>query len=249
MNTNEASGGLRIAMWSGPRNISTALMRAWENRSDTTVWDEPLYAHYLTATGLDHPGAQEVIDHHDADWRSVTEALVGPIPGGHAIWYQKHMAHHLLPEIERGWLDSLTHAFLIRDPKEMLLSLVVNLPNARLEDTGLPQQVELFDALRERGLEPPVLDSRDVLEDPEGQLRALCDAVGVAFDPAMLSWPAGSRESDGIWARHWYASVDRSTGFGPYRPKTEAMPSALGELADRCRPYYERLREHRLVTT
>ncbi len=237
---------VRIAMWSGPRNISTALMRAWENRSDTAVWDEPLYANYLRVTGVDHPGAQEVIDHHDSDWRSVTSALVGPIPNGCTVWYQKHMAHHLLPEIDRSWLGQLEHAFLIRDPKEMLLSLVRNIPNPRIEDTGLPQQVALFDEMRATGRTPPVLDSRDVLENPEGQLRALCAAVGVAFDGAMLSWPAGSRDSDGIWARHWYSSVDDSTGFGAYRPKTEALPTDLASLHDACRPYYDQLHDHRL---
>lgn len=247
--TNETNDdAVRIAMWSGPRNISTALMRAWENRADATVWDEPLYAHYLTVTGIAHPDAQRIAEHYDADWRRVTAALVGPVPGGRRVWYQKHMAHHLIPEIDdRAWIDGLTNVFLIREPAEMLASLVHNLPEPQLSDTGLPQQVRLFDELRARGREPPVLDSRDVLEDPERQLRALCDAVGVPFDDAMLSWPAGRRETDGIWGEHWYASVERSTGFAPYRPKTEPLARELVPLLERCRPYYEHLHAHRLL--
>ncbi|HEX6984335.1 MAG TPA: hypothetical protein VF170_03110, partial [Planctomycetaceae bacterium] len=140
---------LRLAVWSGPRNISTAMMRSWGNRSDTVVVDEPLYAHYLKVTRLPHPGADEVLAHHESDWRKVAEFLTGPVPGGKRIFYQKHMAHHLLPEIGRDWLSRLTHVFLIRDPKEMLTSLMKVLPEPRVEDTGLPQQVELFERVRD----------------------------------------------------------------------------------------------------
>jgi len=239
--------GKRVAMWSGPRNISTAMMRSWENRSDTVVCDEPLYAHYLRETGIDHPGAEEVIRHHENDWRKVVAGLVGEIPGGKAIYYQKHMAHHLLPKIDRNWLDDLDNCFLIRDPREMLTSLIKNLPRPRIEDTGLPQQIEILEFVRRKsGKMPPVLDARDVLTDPARMLRLLCAALGVPFAEAMLSWPAGRRETDGIWAKHWYEAVERSTGFEPYKRKMDELPAELEPLHRECRECYERLYELRL---
>lgn len=239
--------GLRIAMWSGPRNISTALLRSWENRGDTAVCDEPLYAHYLQATGLPHPGRDEVIASQDTDWRRVVAHLTGPIPGGKAIFYQKHMAHHLLPGVGRDWLDAVTNAFLIRDPREMLASLAKTLTSVTLADTGLPQQCELFDRVAARtGRTPPVVDARDVLSEPEPMLRRLCDALGVPFRPAMLAWPLGPRPTDGVWAKYWYAAVEASTGFAPYRPPTQPLPEALGDLYEACRPYYDHLHAHRL---
>jgi len=242
-----SSEPLRIAMWSGPRNISTAMMRSWGNRPDTVVCDEPLYAHYLAKTGREHPGAREVIEQGETGWRSVVEWLTGPIPDGKTIFYQKHMAHHLLPEIDRSWLDRLTHAFLIRDPRDMLASLMEFLHDPTLEDTGLPQQVEIFERVeRETGRTPPVIDSRDVLQDPEGQLRLLCRALGTSFRSEMLSWPAGRRETDGVWAKHWYAEVERSTTFRPWAPKTVPLPPRLRELHAECVGYYERLHRHRL---
>ncbi len=239
--------GLRIAAWSGPRNISTALMRSWGNRPDTAVCDEPLYAHYLLRTRAPHPGADEVIARHETDWRKVAAWLTGSIPDGKAIFYQKHMAHHLLPDIDRRWLAGLTHCFLIRDPAEMLPSLLKHLPQPALTDTGLPQQVELFDWVRRRtGAIPPVADARDVLENPRRLLTLLCTALGVTFSDAMLAWPPGPRPTDGVWARHWYAEVERSTSFLPYRPKTEPLPAGLAELHAACQDLYRRLYRHRL---
>ncbi len=239
---------LRLAMWSGPRNISTAMMRSWGSRPDTFVCDEPLYAHYLKTTGIAHPGAEEVVAHHETDWRKVVAGLLGPVPGGKTIFYQKQMAHHLLLEIDRGWLDELTHAFLIRDPAEMLASLVKNLPNPRIEDTGLPQQVELFEWVQKKsGRTPPVLDARDVLTNPRRMLTLLCEAVGVEFTEAMLSWPLGHRDTDGIWAKHWYDAVERSTGFEPYRPKNEQLPDRLALLLRECLVLYERVHAQRLL--
>lgn len=234
-------------MWSGPRNISTAMMRSWGSRADTAVVDEPLYAHYLEATGAPHPGRDEVIAHHDADWRRVIDDLVGPVPGGRAIWFQKHMAHHLLPGIDRAWLGRVTNAFLIRDPREMLISLAKVTPNPHLDDTGLPQQVEIFELVRARtGRIPPVVDARDVLLDPSEVLTRLCTALGVPFDRAMLAWAPGRRDTDGIWAKHWYAAVERSTGFEPYVPRKDPLPPHLEPLLEQCRPLYERLHLHRL---
>jgi Sulfotransferase domain len=239
-------GPVRIAMWSGPRNISTALMRAFENRSDTAVTDEPLYGHFLLRTGLDHPGREEVIRAQETDWQKVTAALLGPVPDGKPIWYQKHMTHHLLPEIGRAWLDRLTNCFLIRDPHAVLASYVRTRAQPSLEDLGLPQQVELFEQLHARtGRAPPVVDAADVLTDPSRTLGLLCQAIGIPFSQRMLSWPAGRRPTDGVWAPHWYASVWRSTGFRPYRP-APALPTRIRPLADACRPLYRRLHAYRL---
>jgi hypothetical protein len=239
---------IRIAMWSGPRNISTALLRSWGNRSDTYVCDEPLYAHYLRVTGREHPGADEVIAHQENDWRKVVAWLTGPVPEGRAIFYQKHMAHHLLSEIDdREWLDRLSSCFLIREPAEMLTSLMKILPDPTLPDTGLPQQLEIFERERERtGNVPPVIEARDLLDDPERVLGLLCDRVGVPFDTAMLSWPPGARETDGVWARHWYDQVVETTSFRPYKPKNEPVPEALQPLLAECETCYERLAAHRI---
>jgi hypothetical protein len=237
----------RIGLLSGPRNFSTAMMRAFGSRPDTAVSDEPLYAHYLKVTGVAHPGRQQVLAAHECDWRKVAAGLTGPVPGGRPIWYQKHMAHHLLPVIERGWLDQLTHAFLIREPDEMVASLLKTFPGAGLADTGLAQQCEIFDRVAGRlGRAPPVVLASDVLKDPRGQLEALCERLGIPFLTAMLSWPAGRRDSDGAWAPHWYAAVEASTGFEPYRPRPVELTPEQARLADECRPYYEKLHALRL---
>ncbi len=238
---------LRIAMWSGPRNISTAMMRSWGNRPDTFVCDEPLYAHYLARTGLDHPGAAKVIAAHEPDWRRAVAALLGPVPDGKAIFYQKHMTHHLLPEIDRDWIGGLTNAFLIREPRAMICSLGKILKNPDAAATGLPQQVEIFEWVRARtGAIPPVIDSRDVLENPRGILLRLCEALGVAFTEAMLSWPSGRRNTDGAWAPYWYDSVEKTTTFHPYTPKDEPVPAHLIDLLDVCQAHYDTLHAHRL---
>ena len=234
-------------MWSGPRNVSTAMMRAFGNRPDTVVCDEPLYAHYLVRTGRRHPGASEIIAHQENDWRKVADMLTGPLPPGTSVFFQKHMAHHLLPEIEGEWLDRLTHCFLIREPKAMLLSLDRILDEIDLEDTGLPQQVRIFERMRTGlGAEPPVVDARELLEAPRDVLAELCRRTDLEFDEAMLSWPPGRRPTDGVWAVHWYGNVEKSTGFEPFRPKDEALPAHLEELHALCVPLYERLHEHRI---
>ena len=230
-------------MWSGPRTVSTALMRAWENRGDTAVADEPLYAFYLDRTGIDHPGRAEVLASQPADWRVVLDRLArGPVPDGKSIYYGKHMTHHLLPEVDRAALAPLRHAYLIRDPAELLASYARVRSEPALDDLGVRQQAEIFDAFP-----GPVLDSRDLLNDPEGILRALCAALDVPFTTAMLHWPPGPRGSDGVWGPYWYESVWRSTGFAPYRPPAAPLPDRLAALAARCRPYYERLHARRLA--
>ena len=240
-------------MWSGPRNISTALMRSWGSRPDCAVSDEPLYAHYLSTLDPEarasHPAAEAVMASQPTDWRRVADELTGPVPAGKPVWYQKHMAHHLTPEVDRDWVLGLTNVLLIREPNEMITSFIKIIPDPTPEDLGLPQQVELFEFIRARtGVPPPVVDSRDVLEDPSAMLGALCARVGVPFDEAMLAWAPGPRPEDGVWAPHWYASVERSTGFAPYAPKNEHVPDRLRPVLDECQRLYDRLAEHRLTT-
>ena len=243
MSVNGSPGpAARIAMWSGPRTVSTALLRAWENRPDTMVIDEPLYAFYLDRTGLDHPGREEVIASQPTDWRVVLAGLTGaPLPPGVVISYAKHMTHHLLPEVDRAALAPLRHAHLIRDPRELLASYARVRTEPSLDDLGLRQQAEIFETFG-----GPVVDSRDLLTDPEPILRALCRALDVPFDARMLSWPVGPRASDGVWAPYWYASVHASTGFSAYRASAEPLPARLEPLARRCLPYFERLHAYRL---
>jgi hypothetical protein len=230
-------------MWSGPRTISTALMRAFENRPDTVVADEPLYGYYLAHAPVPHPGREEIVASMPTDWREVLcELTEGPLPEGTAVYYQKHMTHHLLPEVDRTALAGLRHAFLIRDPRQLLASYARVRSEPVLADLGLAQQVEIF-----RKFGGPVIDSADILRSPRIALELLCDALGIEFDPAMLSWPPGPRPSDGVWGRYWYDSVWRSTGFGPYRPPSGELPAELEPLAAKCEPFYDELRAWRLV--
>lgn len=229
-------------MWSGPRNISTAMMRSFGARPDTVVVDEPLYAHYLAVTGLDHPGRDEILASQPRRWQEVRDQLTGPLPGDPAVHYQKHMTHHLLPAIGREWLGSLTHAFLIRDPSHVVASYARVRGEPTLEDLGYPQQAEIF-----RVYGGPVVDAADVLRDPAGTLGRLCDALGIGFDPAMLSWEPGPRATDGVWAPHWYAAVERSRGFAPYDPSPVSVPPRLVPLVEAARPYYDELAAHRLA--
>jgi hypothetical protein len=238
---------IRIAMWSGPRNISTAMMRAWGNRPDALVVDEPFYAYYLKATGKKHPGAEEVIATGETDWRRVVAQLTSPLTIGKRIFFQKQMTHHLLPEVDREWLASVTNCFLIRDPREVISSYVKKREEPALEDLGFVQQAELFNFVRQRmNAAPPVVDAKAVLENPERMLRLLCEAVGLEFSESMLSWPTGLRETDGIWAKYWYGEVAQSTSFQPYRPRHVEVPAHLREIYDRCRECYDRLYEYRL---
>lgn len=230
-------------MWSGPRTVSTALMRSFENRPDTVVADEPLYGFYLARTGIGHPGRDEILASMPSEWREVVDQLAStPLPGGKNVFYAKHMTHHLLPEVDRSALAPFRHAYLIRDPAELLASYAKVRGAPELDDLGIRQQAAIFG-----DFPGPVLSSRDLLEDPAGMLRALCGALGIPFTSAMLSWPPGPRDTDGVWAPYWYDSVWRSTGFGPHHPRTKPLPPHLATLAERCQPYYERLYAHRLA--
>jgi hypothetical protein len=239
--------GLRVAMWSGPRNISTTMMRSWENREDAAVVDEPLYAHYLVATGVDHPGRDEVIASQSTDWRKVAGELTGPIPEGKAVWYQKHMTQHVLKDMSLDWLDGLTNCFLIRRPELVVASFTKVRPDAALWELGFEQQTLIFDHVSRRlGSAPPVLDAEDVLKDPKAMLGALCARLGIPFSERMLRWPAGKRASDGVWAPYWYAAVERSTGFEPYSPRAPELTPFQAELAGLCRPHYDAMARYKL---
>lgn len=230
-------------MWSGPRNISTALMRSWEHRGDCAVSDEPLYAHYLATTGLDHPAAADVIRAGDTDAARVAAALsTGPVPGGQPVWYQKHMTHHLLPGMDLAWVHRLHNVFLIRDPALVVASYVRSRADCAPADIGVLQQAELFDAVAQRlGRAPRVIDGERFLQDPAAHLQRICADAGVAYTERMLHWPPGPRASDGVWAPHWYHAVWASTGFEPWRPRTAVLDEAGRRVAEACRPAYERL--------
>ena len=252
MTGSSPDGVLRLAMWSGPRNISTAFMRSWGNRDDTLVVDEPFYAHYLRVTGVDHPGRDEVIAAQENDWRRVVDSLVAPLPAHVRIYFQKQMAHHLLPHMGRDWLGALTHAFLIREPHAMVVSLGEKLQGFDLLATGLPQQVEIFEhVVRTTGRLPPVIEAADLLANPDAMLREFCRVLGVPFSDRMLWWPAGRRATDGVWAKYWYERVESSTGFESPAQIDDGydgapLPPSLARIAAECRPLYERLRAHRL---
>jgi hypothetical protein len=225
------------------------MMRAFENRPDCTVSDEPLYAAYLAATGLDHPMRDEVIAAGDTDAPRVAEHLTtGPVPDGRAVWYQKHMTHHLLPCMDLAWVHALTNVFLIRDPAEVVDSYLKSRATVTPTDIGLLQQEALYDeVLRHNDRELPlVIDAEDFLRQPEAHLRALCQHAGIAFSERMLHWPAGPRASDGVWAPHWYAAVWRSTGFEPWRQRSPRLDAAAQAVAEACRPAYERLHAARM---
>lgn len=242
-----ADATVRIAMWSGPRNISTAMMRSFGNRPDTHVVDEPFYAAYLDQTGIDHPMRDEVIAAGESDWRKVVESLVAPLPSGASVFYQKHMTHHMLPAIGRDWITRMRNAFLIRRPANVLASYVRKREAVTLDDIGFRQQAELFDRVADaQGTAPPVIDAGDVLGNPRGMLRALCAALEIPFDEAMLSWPPGIRETDGVWGAHWYEAVAASTGFGPPSRDVGDLPPHLMRIAEKARPIYERLSAARL---
>lgn len=239
-------------MWSGPRNISTAMMRAWENRDDCTVADEPLYAAYLHATGIDHPARDEIIGAGETDWRKVVVHLLETQPEGRPIWYQKHMCQHILPDMDIGWVHGLTNLFLIRSPESVVASFVRVRQTETIspEEIGLPQQVRLFEAVANYiGHAPPVIDSAEFLRDPETHLRAICHYLKISFCTSMLNWPPGPRESDGVWGSYWYDSLYKSTGFIDPAPREVTLKGQPAEVAAACRPLYERLFEHRLVTT
>lgn len=237
---------IRINSWSGPRNVSTALMRSFAQRADARAVDEPLYGHYLATTGAPHPGRDELVELLETDAAVVVaEVVLGPCDRD--VLFLKQMVHHLTPGLDLAFLDECVNVLLIRDPAEVIASLVHQLPEPTMRDVGLERQMTLFDDLRGRGQEPPVVDARQLLLDPEHVLTELCGRVGIPWDPAMLSWPPGPQPEDGIWARYWYDNLHQSTGFAPYRARNAEVPASCEGLLRECRGYYEELNEHAIV--
>lgn len=239
---------IRIAMWSGPRNLSTAMMRSFGARADTAVSDEPFYGAYLAHTGDDQAMKDQVIASMDCHWASVTRAMAGLPPQARPIWYQKHMAHHMEGPVGIEDLADHTHAFLIRAPERVVASYAAKRVAVRPDHLGVARQRAYFDRVADRlGQAPPVIDSGDILRDPPAMLAALCAALAIPFDPAMLVWAPGRRASDGIWAAHWYASVEASTGFGAPEAALPALSGEAAAVANACRPDYDYLARFRIT--
>lgn len=230
----------RICLWSGPRNVSTALMYAFAQRSDTKVVDEPLYGHYLRVSGMQHPGYQEVLDAMEQDGNKVIKELMAY--RGRPVYFMKHMAHHLVG-LDREFLKDTLNVLLIRDPQQMLPSLVNQIPVPNLRDTGLAIQADLLRELQDLGQQPPVLDAKEVLLSPRTVLTELCKQLDLSFEESMLNWKAGPLPEDGVWARHWYHKVHQSTGFQEYTEKTDPFPERLKLLLEECKPHYDYLLE------
>ena len=234
-------------MWSGPRNISTALMRSWESRSDTFVIDEPFYAHYLSATNVDHPGRDEIVQSGETDQSVVVKGLISDIDDSCSIYFQKHMTHHMIPSVDRDWMKDVVNCFLIRNPKDMILSYTKVNSNLSMHLLGLEEQYELFEYVTKiNGRAPPVVDSKDILLDPRETLRLLCEKIGVVFSEEMLSWSKGVRDTDGIWAKYWYDNVINSTGFNTYTEKNEVIRDEYLQLYEDCLKIYEKLSRHKI---
>lgn len=234
---------MRIAMWSGPRNLSTAMMYSFGARADFAVIDEPFYSAYLTQTGLEHPMRDEIIASQPSDPEDVVARLLGPIPGDKPHFYQKHMTQHMIEGISRDWIAKVTNIFLIRHPARVAASFSAKYDRPTLTDIGFLQQLDLFEQLKTSGQSPIVVDSADIRRDPEGMLRRLCDAIGLSWDPAMLAWPEGGHPNDGVWAPHWYGAVHRSTGFAPAEGNLPELTEDQAALAEAAMPYYLPLSE------
>lgn len=232
---------VRICLWSGPRNISTALMYAFAQRNDTHVFDEPLYGHYLSKTEARqyHPGAEEIMANMENDGEKVVQQLV---LGNHdaPVVFFKNMTHHLV-DLDWGFLESTVNIILTRDPREVLPSFAKQIQQPALHDVGYQQQLALLNYLRIRGHKPLVLDARKTLLNPRQVLMQLCQQIGIPFEEAMLNWHAEPRAEDGVWAKYWYHNLHHSTGFQPYKPKSERFPKYLQPLLVECQPYYEQL--------
>lgn len=238
---------MKIAMWSGPRNLSTALMYAFAARDDTLVWDEPFYAAYLEATGIDHPMRAQIIEDNETDPDRIASICKGPIPQGKAVFYQKHMTLHMVDGFDRRWMRSCQNVFLIRHPARVVASYAKKRQGATLHDIGFAQQVELYQEVAGwSGTAPLVIDSDDIRADPEAMLRKLCSALGLSFTRSMLHWPAGGNEHDGTWAPHWYAAVHRSTGFEGAEGPLPALGGAYADLVAQALPHYDRLAQLRM---
>lgn len=240
---------VRIAIWSGPRNLSTALMRSFEARGDCAVEDEPLYANYLATSGVRHPMQERILAEHETDPEKVIARLLGPVPGGKPVYYHKQMPHQLyMPNVRRDWLGEMRHAILIRAPERVVASFDAKRAAPTLDDIAVPQMDRLVDEIEAAtGAPPPVIEAEDIRANPEGMLRALCAALDIPFTDRMLSWPAGPRRSDGVWGAHWYPAVEASTGFAPPPGPVKTLAPHLAEVAAAARFSFERLQARKLT--
>ena len=244
----ELGGALKIAMWSGPRNLSTAMMVSFAQRQDCSVVDEPFYAAYLKATGLKHPMYKEIIEEGEVDPELVAEYCTGGVPNGKTVFYQKHMTHHMIPEFDRDWLKDVSNVFLIRDPLRVIASYNIKRENPNLSDIGVAEQFEIFERVCQKtGELPIVIDSADILAAPQRMLTSLCHDLGIRFDQQMLSWSDGPKQYDGVWAKHWYGSVWKSKGFARQADGKPVIPDTLRDLADEAQEYYEKLKVHAIT--
>ena len=237
---------MRIAMWSGPRNLSTAMMYSFGNRDDCAVVDEPFYAAYLADTGLNHPMRREIMESQPQDPTVVADRLVTDIPEGKPVFYQKHMTHHMTTAMPRGWIAECVNVFLLRHPARVVASYAAKRENPVLGDLGFVQQAALFDHVCAAGQVPVVIDSYDIRRDPDGMLRKLCDAIGLGFDPKMLEWPAGGHRADGVWASHWYGAVHGSTGFAGAEGPLPDLDGPLAAIAESAMPAYDKMAARKL---
>lgn len=236
----------RIAMWSGPRNLSTAMMRSFDARGDCACVDEPFYAHYLIATGLPHPMRDEVIASQPADWRDALPGLTS-VPCDKPLQYQKHMVQHMLPDMDLGWTRAVTNVFLIREPERVAASFALKRGLPDPMELGFDRQWQMFQQMAADGPAPVVIDSADIRRDPERALRLLCDAISIPFTDNMLTWEPGSRPEDGVWGAVWYDAVNGSTGFAGAEGPLPELDSELQKLADALRPAYDAIAEHKLA--
>ena len=237
---------IRIAMWSGPRNISTAMMRSFGNRDDTFVIDEPFYAFYLNHSGFNHPARKEVLKSQSTNWDEVVKLISGDIPDNKFIWYQKHMVHHIAQEKDIEWLKNFHNCFLIRHPKEVIISYSKQAPINEIADLGFVQQVNIFKKIKTiTGKTPFVFDARDILINPEEQLKKMCENININFSSKMLKWPKGERKTDGVWSPYWYKNVINSNSFFPYKSSQEEVPLKYKNLLSKCLSYYDYLQSYK----
>ena len=232
---------MKLAVWSGPRNISTAMMYAFGNHPDFAAWDEPFYAPYLACTGLDHPMAKTILATHETDPARVADTLSGPVPGGKKHWYLKHMPHHMLDGFPLDWAADCVNIHLIRHPARVIASYAEKRQEPTLDDIGFEAQVAIYNRFP-----GPVIDSADIRQDPEAMLRKLCEIIGLDWNPAILSWPAGPKGFDGAWAPHWYNAVHQSTGFAAPEGPLPYLPKSLKSLSDLALPHYEKMAARKL---
>ncbi|WP_428242090.1 hypothetical protein [Gynuella sp.] len=238
---------MRIAMWSGPRNLSTAMMYSFAARADCAVWDEPFYAPFLKQSGRQDPMLAEIFAQEETNPDIVAARCLGEIPQGKTVFYQKHMPHHMIATMPRAWITDVVNVFLIRHPARVIASYAKKRENPTLEDIGIEMQASLFEEISTlQGHSPVVIDSSDIRRDPAGMLKKLCRAINLPYDPAMLTWPAGGHASDGAWAPHWYPEVWKSTGFAPPEEELPILPANLQPILQPALPYYEHLAAHAL---